>query len=66
MALCKYCKVPVLKDDYTSIPAHVACVTRFGRQTDRYRTRGIDFSGRGVEYKFTFDLTGWRTKRSAD
>lgn len=56
--LCIYCKIPVLKDDYISIPAHVTCQTRFGAEEKRTRKRGIDFSGKGSEYKHTFDFTG--------
>lgn len=42
---CIYCKIPVLKDDYTSIPCHVQCLLRNGKDTTKLRTKGIDYSG---------------------
>lgn len=65
--LCIYCKIPVLKDDYTSIPAHVTCVSRTPSNSKRggyHRTKGIDYSGSGAEYKNTFDFTGFLNGKS--
>lgn len=42
---CIYCKIPVLKDDYTSIPCHVQCLIRYGKDTTKLRTKDIDYSG---------------------